>query len=340
MFINRIHILIIGVVLSINISYCQDPVFTQFYSNALHLNPAFAGRDLSPRFHSSYRDQWPGINKAYVTYNVEYDQFSDDLHGGLGIQILHDRTGKGMLNTTQFAFCYSYQLLINQEWTMNFGIKTALVQKNLDWANAKWGDEIDPANGFINPTNQPQGVNSNYLDFSNGFVLFGKNLFFGAAFNHLTKPNESFFYNVSNNLIKDRIPIRTSLHGGYKLKILQNGLFHKELFVTPEFVLDFQKNLKRYNFGTYFVDGIFDLGLWYRHTRFQDANNDKVAPQDALIIVVGIENKNLRIGYSYDLNLSRLVASSIGAHEISFTIDLPEKKVHSSKFRVVNCPQF
>ncbi len=340
MFINRIHILIIGVVLSINISYCQDPVFTQFYSNALHLNPAFAGRDLSPRFHSSYRDQWPGINKAYVTYNVEYDQFSDDLHGGLGIQILHDRTGKGMLNTTQFAFCYSYQLLINQEWTMNFGIKTALVQKNLDWANAKWGDEIDPANGFINPTNQPQGVNSNYLDFSNGFVLFGKNLFFGAAFNHLTKPNESFFYNVSNNLIKDRIPFRTSLHGGYKLKILQNGLFHKELFVTPEFVLDFQKNLKRYNFGTYFVDGIFDLGLWYRHTRFQDANNDKVAPQDALIIVVGIENKNLRIGYSYDLNLSRLVASSIGAHEISFTIDLPEKKVHSSKFRVVNCPQF
>ena len=41
-----------------------------------------------------------------------------------------------------------------------------------------------------------------------------------------------------------------------------------------------------------------------------------------------------------DLNLSKLVASSIGAHEISFTMDLPEKKEHASKFRVVNCPQF
>ena len=92
MFKKGFFISIIATTICLSVGYCQDPVFTQFYSNALHLNPAFAGRDLSPRFHSSYRDQWPGINKAYVTYNIEYDQFSDDLHGGLGIQILHDRT--------------------------------------------------------------------------------------------------------------------------------------------------------------------------------------------------------------------------------------------------------
>ena len=335
-----LYCFIIIISLSANSILSQDPLFTQFYSNALHLNPAFAGRDLSPRFHSSYRDQWPGINKAYVTYNIEYDQFSDDLHGGVGFQLLHDRTGKGMLNTTQFAFCYAYQLLINREWTANIGFKGAIVQKYFDWANAKWGDEIDPTNGFVNTTNQPQGSNTNYIDFSNGFVIFGKNLFFGAAFNHLTRPNESYFYDIYSNFTKDKIPIRTSLHGGYKLRVLKNGLFHKELFVTPEFVLDFQKNFKRYNFGTYFVDGIFDLGLWYRHTRFIDSNNDKLAPQDALVFVLGIESNNIRIGYSYDLNLSKLVASSIGAHEISFTMDLPEKKEHASKFRVVNCPQF
>ena len=65
----------------------QDPLFTQFFSNALYLNPAIAGRDLSPRVHSTYRNQWPGINKAYVTYNLEYDQFAPDLHGGVGFQI-------------------------------------------------------------------------------------------------------------------------------------------------------------------------------------------------------------------------------------------------------------
>jgi type IX secretion system PorP/SprF family membrane protein len=334
------YIALLITVIAFNFVYSQDPVFTQFYSNALHLNPAFAGRDLSPRFHSSYRDQWPGINKAFVTYNIEYDQFSDDLHGGVGFQILHDRSGGGLLNSTQFAACYAYQLLIDRNWTLNFGIKAAAVQKNLDWGNAQWGDEIDATKGFVNPTNQPQGANTNYLDLSNGFVLFGKNLFLGASFNHLSKPNETFFYNIDDNITVDRIPIRTSMHGGYKIKILKNGLFHKELFLTPEFVFDFQKNLKRYNFGTYFVDGIFDLGLWYRHTRFLDANNDKVAPQDALVFVLGVENNNIRVGYSYDFNLSRLIVSSSGAHEISFTIDLPEKKQHASKFRVVNCPQF
>ena len=50
-------------------------------------------------------------------------------------------------------------------------------------------------------------------------------------------------------------------HGGHKIRILKNGLFHQELFVTPEFVLDFQSNFRRLNFGTYFVDGIFDLGF-------------------------------------------------------------------------------
>ena len=45
----------------------QDPLFTQFFSNALQLNPALAGRDLSPRFHITYRNQWPEINNGYIT---------------------------------------------------------------------------------------------------------------------------------------------------------------------------------------------------------------------------------------------------------------------------------
>mgnify|MGYP003690625365 FL=1 len=140
--------------------------------------------------------------------------------------------------------------------------------------------------------------------------------------------------------MSNKIPIRSSFHGGYKIKVLQNGLFHKELFFSPEFVIDLQSNLKRYNFGTYFVDGIFDLGFWYRHTRFLDANSENYSPQDAFVIVIGIEKNQMRFGYSYDFNISNLATSSFGSHEISFSIDLPEKRTHNSKFRIVECPQF
>ena len=131
-------------VLSLNTLNSQDPLFTQFFSNALQLNPAMAGRDLSPRLHTTYRNQWPEINKGFVTYNIEYDQFSDKLHGGIGFQLLHDRTGNGSLNTSSFSSIYSYQLAISREWTVNFGIKASFVQKSLNWGDAVWGDQIDP----------------------------------------------------------------------------------------------------------------------------------------------------------------------------------------------------
>ena len=87
---------------------------------------------MSPRFHSGYRNQWPGLD-AYVTYNIEYDQFSKDLHGGIGFQFLYDKTGGGVLNTGVFAGCYAYQLQINRKWSLNFGFKGAFVQKSLNF---------------------------------------------------------------------------------------------------------------------------------------------------------------------------------------------------------------
>ncbi|MFL2579558.1 MAG: PorP/SprF family type IX secretion system membrane protein [Parvicellaceae bacterium] len=332
--------LFITLICSVSVFHSQDPLFTQFFSNALQLNPALAGRDLSPRFHTTYRNQWPEINNGYITYNIEYDQFADKLHGGIGFQLLHDQTGSGALNTTSFSSIYSYQLAINRDWTVNFGMKASFVQKSLDWGDAIWGDQIDPALGVVNPTSQPQGNNALYVDFNSGILLFSKNLFLGASIDHLTRPKETFFYNISGSNSTNKIPIRSSFHGGYKIRVLQNGLFHKELFLSPEFVIDLQSNLKRYNFGTYFVDGIFDLGFWYRHTRFLDANNENYSPQDAFVVVIGVEKNNLRFGYSYDFNISNIATSSLGAHEISFTIDLPEKRKHDSKFRVIQCPQF
>ena len=40
------------------------------------------------------------------------------------------------------------------------------------------------------------------------------------------------------------------------------------------------------------------------------------------------------------LTYLNLVSSSIGAHEISITLDIPSKIEPSTKFRVINCPQF
>ncbi|MBK7753975.1 MAG: type IX secretion system membrane protein PorP/SprF [Flavobacteriales bacterium] len=63
---------------------------------------------------------------------------------------------------------------------------------------------------------------------------------------------------------------------------------------------------------------------------------------DAIAILVGVMVNDLRIGYSYDLTLSRLSARSGGAHELTVTYELADRrrKRAMAKRRVVPCAKF
>ena len=84
-------------------SNAQDPAFSQFYANPLYLNPAFTGATPKgcPRVNFNYRDQWPGIERTFVTYSASWDQHVDAVGGGLGVLVTQDRAGAGRLNTSQ-----------------------------------------------------------------------------------------------------------------------------------------------------------------------------------------------------------------------------------------------
>ena len=71
----------------------QDPNFSQYFSNPIYLNPAFAGYDASPTFRSIYRNQWPNISGNFQTANVSYDQQLGNLHG-VGIIYQYDNAAK------------------------------------------------------------------------------------------------------------------------------------------------------------------------------------------------------------------------------------------------------
>ena len=89
---NKIYIkyiykvILVTVVLLINSSinlYAQDPIFTQFYSNPVYLNPAFAGSNKCPRIVSNFRNQWPGFSGDFITTSLTYDKYVDKIKGGL-----------------------------------------------------------------------------------------------------------------------------------------------------------------------------------------------------------------------------------------------------------------
>jgi type IX secretion system PorP/SprF family membrane protein len=294
----------------------QDPQFTQFYANPLYLNPAFAGNVRCPRICLNYRNQWPNASGTYVTYSASYDQHVDALSGGLGFIVTQDNQARGTLNTTQASLIYSYLLSPSRSFSLKFGLQAGFFQKTLDKTKLNFGDMIDPKRGFVWNTNEqiPSQTKTN-LDFSAGVLGYTKQFFFGAAVNHLTQPEEGLQGTA-------KMPMKITAHAGAMIP-LEKG---SESSISPNILFQQQQNFTQLNLGVYFTRGAFVGGLWYRNS-------------DAVIILLGIQTDHMKIGYSYDVTVSKLSSNTAGSHEVSLQFQFACKKKRP-KYRLMSCPSF
>jgi type IX secretion system PorP/SprF family membrane protein len=297
----------------------QDPEFTQFYANPLYLNPAFAGTVRCPRIALNYRNQWPSVvNGSFVTYSASYDQHIDALKGGIGLLAMSDKEGRGILSTTSVSGIYSYQLNVTRKFSIKAGAEARYLQKSIDWSKLTFGDMIDERRGFIyNSAEQPYHLKRTNVDFSAGLLGYSKKYFFGAAFHHLTQPEEGFLQ-VNGPA---RLPMKYTFHAGAVFP-----LDKKESSISPNILYQQQQDFQQLNLGLYLNKGAMVGGLWYR-------------VNDAVIVLIGFQQQLIKFAYSYDLTVSKLVNSTSGAHELSFAYQF-ECKPKKRKFRTVSCPSF
>lgn len=303
----------------------QDPEFTQFYASPLYLNPAFAGTARCPRIVMNYRNQWPNISGNFVTYAASYDQHIDALQGGIGVLVLNDKAGDGVLNTTNVSGIYSYQLNVTHRFSIKAGFQATYAQKRLDWSKLTFGDQIDPRYGFVYPTQEVRpGENRSYFDLSAGILAYSSRFFGGFAVNHLTQPNEGF---ISQNNAK--LPMKITAHAGVQIP-LESQKRGSNTYISPNILYQQQQNFSQINMGLYVGKGPFVGGVW---TRYNFVN------MDAIMLLVGIQQGIFKFGYSYDITISKLAPSTAGAHEISFGMQFNCKKP-KKRFRTISCPSF
>lgn len=294
----------------------QDPQFTQFYANPLYLNPAFAGTARCPRICMNYRNQWPLLSGRYVTYSVSGDLHVDALAGGLGVLVTTDDQANGTLKTTNASLIYSYQAVINREFSLKFGLQATYMQKSLDVQNLHFGDMIDARRGFVWNTKEAiPSPNKSNADFSAGILGYSKSYFFGFAAHHINQPDEGL-------LGASKLPVKFTAHGGAIIELEKGG----ESYVSPNILFQAQQKFNQLNLGLYYVKGPFVAGLWYRNA-------------DAVIALIGIKNDNFQAGYSYDVTVSKLAGNTAGAHELSVQIKF-ECKTKRKKYRTISCPSF
>ena len=313
----------------------QGAMFSQFYAAPLHTNPAMAGTMLCGRFTVNYRNQWSMIpGGSFSSISASYDEHIDRLSGALGLIATNTREGSGAYSTTTVGLIYSYSFQLTGAISVRTAVQAGFIHRRIDWSNLTFPDQFN-LHGFTgHPTMEdlPNSPASRFLeDFSVGIVGYGDRFFAGAAVHHISRPDEGFM-DVS------RIPLKYTAHAGAVFDLRRATSRFRDPntpTISPNIIFQQLGTARQINYGVYFnnVIPMMVFGVWYRQTI---AFNQP----ESLTFLVGIRLNSMRIGYSYDISLSRLRGVSGGSHEVSMAYLLPCRRPRAPRVRMISCPGF
>jgi len=345
---TTLHILTVClVVLSAVTTQAQDIHFSQFYQSPLNLNPALTGvMNCNHRIVANYRNQWASILKsnAYNTYSASYDQkvpVGRYDYFGVGGTLWGDKAGASEFATLQGRLSGSYAKKMGgyrrKAHYLSLGADIGMSQRSINSQNLQWPSQNN-GNGQFCPTCPPEVIadpNFLFVDMSAGALWFSvfdeyTNFYFGGAFSHLNRANQSF---------EDaNIPLysKFTFHAGGEfmaapkfglvpgiVTFLQGPSFQVNAGTSLKFLLG---NSRRYHQA-------FQFGVWARvANKLQSAKL-----MDALILSTRFDYEQFNIGFSYDVNTSSLNAASNGNGAFEFSMVY---KICGPERRGVYCPNF
>ena len=307
--------------------FAQDPIFSQFYNAPLQINPAFAGISTDPVVAINYRDQGPGLvsrfgfpNGGYTTYAASYDQFFPEANSGIGLMIIGDTAGEGtrggnLLSTNSISGFYSYNLNVNDEYFIKFGMEAGFTQSRINWAELCFLDQLqnnlgvscsDLPIGSSTSETIPNNLTSSYFDVSMGVMVYSSRYYGGISMKHMNTPDYNFY--EDENGLSNGLPLRLAVHGGYQLTLDPTQRRTFGAYVAPNFLYVRQAGLSQLNVGAIIGYQHFFVGGWFRHA---------FGNPDAAIISAGTSVGKIKVSYSFDFTVSQLgINSTRGAHEV------------------------
>ncbi len=315
----------------------QDPHFSQFFASPLTLNPALTGKfDGTVRAAGNYRNQWPAFNNVYTTFTVSADmgimknKLPEHDIFGLGILILNDKAGGGVLTNNYIGISTAYTKTLDEDGYQQLGIgfQGSYGQKRLDPSKLYFEDQLTPY-GFTGVTQDifsNNYLNLSYLDLNAGLLYTGStngdnSYYLGASMYHINRPSESFKGGTWN------IAARTTISAGGYFPVSDILTLH------TSGIFQYQGGATETTIGGAFAAAIDQesespsnvyLGSWFRFG-------------DAIIPYVGLEFGGMRLGATYDINISSLKAGSQSRGGMEISLIYVKKPVG---YKSIPCPKF
>ncbi len=288
----------------------QLPQFTQYMFNTISINPAYAGSRETLSFVGLHRSQWAGFDGGpqTQTFSVHSPLHNDKI--GLGLSFINDRLGYENFSYVYGDFSYTLQVGDNTELAL--GLKAGFTTFNLD-------------SNFLNdPTviNDPFFTNIDNRFTTNigvGGFLHSDRWYLGLSAPRII--NNDYNQGNSNNtefVALERVSYY--LTGGYVFDVSSNIKFKPAALVKATNGAPLSYDIS----GNFLFNDKLWLGAAYRINESLGAFG---AIADFQI------NKQLRIGYAYEIPNSVIRPYTNGTHEVLLIFEIQKsKRVKSPRY--------
>jgi hypothetical protein len=301
----------------------QDPNFSQFFVAPLTVNPAYTGfSDYQWRSHANFRNQNLGLGTTYDTKSISIDGRIVDnelkqSYFAMGGQLLVDQAMAGIYKTNFVSLQASYHITLGgndeKKHGLTIGLGGIYNKTNIDYASLTSSLQLSQG-GF----NRQLPVGETFLQDIPDKLSATAGIMYSYISEQQVLDVGFAGYRFNNNNIsvlangKQLTTPRYDVHVDYANFLNFNLiLFLKSYFQTQNGI----NNVIGGGHFEYFLTGNYahlqrsvDLGLYYRYN-------------DAIIPYIGIANNQIKLAFSYDIQVSKMKAAAVlpTSYEISLT---------------------
>ena len=319
----------------------QSPQYSQYIQNQYMINPGATGAYDFVSIALGGRMQWTGFENAPKTSYLYFSMPADKVRAASmkrtfgkvrrnNKRVKHPRMRMGKLVHAYGAHLlvdqygpfrmmkamgtYAIHLPLTRDYTLSFGTNLGISSRRFLPEKAQvLSTMVNTGYEDYTYTAYTSNQAAQYvMDLEAGLYFYGKGAFAGVSVNQLTKDLVKF----GNRTVNFDPKMHFFLTGGYKFTL------NNRMTLTPAILMKYVKPAPISFEGTVQLDirERFWFGLSYRH-------------KDAIVPMFGATISNMfKIGYSYDLSISRMINYNSGGHELVLTFMLGRSDYSATKF--------
>jgi len=269
-----------------------DAQLSNYWAIPAYYNPGYAGKSGKLEATLLNRQQWIGFENAPKTMLIAGDmpfKFFDRTFG-LGMLMISESLGLFSHSNMSLQAAFKKKLW---KGDLSIGLQVGMINESFDGAKVRKieGDDYHAAEDDGIPTIEATGTT---IDFGAGLYYSGKRWYVGFSVTHLLEPEMKM---TEKNFMD--LPRGYYLMGGYNIQ-LNNPL----LELQPSFFVKSTIQMTQFDVSARLIyNNLLWGGLGWRL-------------DDAAIVMIGGQYKNIQAGYAYDFPVSAIRKGSTGSHEI------------------------